>query len=181
MATKLIYNIEVQTGKDLIFDSHFRGMRMMDRDVLPIGVGEWSEMKRHVNPKVLRSMGRTFGDVMVEYWSDAIGKMSNKLPIWERILVSRSIGDRVSIDVDRGLVTIENCFSSREYRGEGPSCFMVCGMLEGILSQILMEDVSVMETECMGSYQERCVFSIEGPSTRKLRDFRKISETLDGV
>ncbi len=181
LATKLVQQMEIQEGKDVIFDSHFKGLRMMDRDVLPIGISEWSEMKSHVNPKVLRKIGRTFGEVSVEYWSDAIGNLTNKLSTWERILEARTIGDKVSIDVDRGLVTVENCFASREYRGSGPSCFTVCGILEGILSQVLMEKVEIREIECLGNYQEKCVFKIESPSTKRLRDFEKISERLDTI
>ena len=181
METKLVHKVEISSGKDIIFDSHFKGLRMMDRDVLPIGISEWSEMKRHVGPQVLRNIGRTFGEVSVEYWSDAIGKLTNKLSTWERILEARAIGDRVDIDVKKGLVTIENCYSSREFRGDGPACFTVCGILEGILSQILMEEVRVTEVECLGNYQDRCVFKIESPSTKKLKDFEEISEKLDGI
>ena len=180
-STKLVYNINFQISKDIIFDSHFKGLRMMDRDILPIGISEWSQMKGHVNPKVLRSMGRTFGEVMAEYWLDAIGNLTSKLSTWERILEARSIGDRVRIDIENGLVTIENCYSSREFRGEGPSCFTVCGMLEGILSSILMEEVEVRELECLANYQDKCVFKIVSPSTKKFRDFEKISESLDGI
>jgi predicted hydrocarbon binding protein/predicted amino acid-binding ACT domain protein len=179
--TRLTHRIEISTAKDVIFDSHFKGLRMMDRDVLPIGIGEWSEMKRHVKPDALRSIGRSFGEVSVEYWSDSIGSLTNKLTTWERILESRGIGDKVEMDIKRGIVTIQNCFSSREYRGEGPSCFVVCGILEGILSQILMEDVQVEEIECLGNYDSRCVFRITSPSTNKLKDFERISERLDGI
>jgi predicted hydrocarbon binding protein len=138
-------------------------------------------MKRHVSPEVLRNIGRTFGEVSVDYWSDAIGKLTNRLSVWESILEARGIGDRVEIDVKRGMVTIENCFSSREFRGDGPACYTVCGMLEGILSQILMEDVHVTEIECLANYQDRCIFRIESPSTKKLKDFEEISEKLDGI
>ena len=181
MDTKLVRKMEFQTAKDAIFDAHFKGLRMMDRDVLPIGISEWSEMKRHVDPEVLRSIGRSFGEVSAEYWSDALGSLTNKFSTWEKILEARGIGDKVTIDVDKGLVTIENCFSSREFRGNGASCFSVCGMLEGILSQILMEDVKVEEIECLANYEKHCVFRIETPSTRKLRDFESISESLDGI
>jgi len=181
LASDVILKVAVQVSKDIIFDSHFKGLRMVDRDILPIGLSEWSEMKRHVNPDVLRDMGRSFGEIMAEYWLDAIGSLTNKLSVWEKILESRSIGDTVNIDVEKGLVTIENCFSSREFRGEGPSCFAVSGMLEGILSSILMEDVTVKEIECLANYQERCVFKITSPSTKKLREFEQISERLDGI
>jgi len=181
METKLVHKVEVNVNKAIIFDSHFRGLRMMDRDILPIGISEWSEMKRHMDPEVLRNIGRTFGQVSAEYWSDAIGKLTNKIKIWEKILESRTIGDRVKIDLKEGTVTIENCFSSREFRGEGPACFTVCGILEGILSQVLMEEVRVTEVECLANYQDRCVFRIESPSTKKLRDFKDISEKLDGI
>ncbi len=181
MATKLVYDLTYQVTKDVIFDAHFRGLRMMDRDIFPIGLSEWSEMKRHVNPKVLKRMGRTFGEVMAEYWLDAIGSLTNNVRIWERILEARGIGDSVSIDVEKQLVTIENSFSSREYRGDGPSCFVVTGILEGILSHILLEEVEVEEIECIGNYQDRCVFKINLPSSRKLRDFQKLSESVDSV
>jgi predicted hydrocarbon binding protein len=181
METKLVQKVEIQVGKEIVFDSHFKGLRMMDRDVLPIGTSEWSEMKRHVSPEVLTNIGRTFGEVSVDYWSDAIGKLTNRLSVWERILEARGIGDRVEIDVKKGMVTIENCFSSREFRGDGPACYTVCGMLEGILSQILMEEVHVTEIECLANYQDRCIFRIESPSTKKLKDFEEISEKLDGI
>ena len=87
----------------------------------------------------------------------------------------------MSVFVKKGLVTIENCYSSREFRGDGPACFTVCGILEGILSQILMEEVRVTEEKCLGNYQDRCVFKIESPSTKKLKDFEEISEKLDGI
>jgi predicted hydrocarbon binding protein len=181
METKLVMKMDFQTAKDAIFDAHFKGLRMIDRDVLPIGIGEWSEMKRHVDPQVLRDIGRSFGEVSAEYWSDSLGSLTNRLSTWERILEARGIGDKVKIDVDNALVTIDNCYSSREYRGNGPSCFAVCGMLEGILSQILMEEVKVTEIECLSNYQDRCVFRIEMASTKKLRDFERISESLDGI
>lgn len=179
--TKMVPKVDIRKGKNVVFDGHFKGLRMFDRDVLPIGVSEWSKMKPHVNPKVLRNIGRTFGEVMAEYWLDAVGKLTSKLPVWEKILESRAIGDKVTIDVENGLVIIENCFSSREFRGEGPSCFAVSGMLEGILSHILMEDVKVREVECLANYQERCVFKIDNPSNEKLREFEKISEEMDGI
>lgn len=181
MATKLVYQIEIQTAKDVIFDAHFKGLRMTDRDIFPIGLSEWSEMKRNVNPKVLRNMGRSVGEVIADYWLDAMGDSSNSLSLWERILESRSIGDRVTIDVGKGLVTIENCFASREYRAGRPSCYEVCGILEGILSQILVEKVKVEEVECLANYEQRCVFKIDLTSTKKLRDFEKISERLDSL
>ncbi len=181
MATKMIYQVAIQTARDVIFDSHVKGLRMMDRDIFPIGLAEWSEVKKHVNPKVLSKMGRAFGEVIADYWQDEIGDLTNKLSVWERILVSRSIGDKVVIDVEKGLVTVEHCFSSREYRGSGPSCFLVSGMLEGILSSILLEEVKVTEVECVANYQDRCVFKVEMPSNRRLRDFRNISEKLDGL
>ncbi len=181
MATKLVYQMEIQTAKDVIFDAHFRGLRMTDRDIFPIGLSEWSEMKRNVNPKVLRNMGRSVGEVIVDYWLDVIGDLSNSLSLWERILESRSIGDRVTIDVSKGLVVIENCFASREYRAGRPSCYEVCGILEAILSHILVEKVKVEEVECLANYQQRCVFKMDLTSTKKLREFEKISERLDSL
>ncbi len=179
--TNVIYAIEINESKDVIFDSHFKGLRMFDQDILPIGLNEWSRMKPHVDPEVLRNMGRDFGKVMADYWLDEIGELTNKLPVWEKILESRAIGDSVTIDVDNGLVIIENCFSSREFRGKGPSCFAVCGILEGILSQIMMEEVHVTEVECLANYQERCVFKVESPSNEKLREFQTISENIDVI